>query len=242
MIWSVSTTASSTRGRMRGTALGRCVFVTASRTRMTSRTMLARTRTGFGSLVPARTCTRMLRRTTVLAGTCTGMLRGTTVLSRTPMFSGAATLTRTTVFARTCIRRMRRTAVILVEPVAAILARFAHVRQLTIGMFNMTIVLGDPLRCQGTPDHSARSIEGDVDTARHHHARIREDRESRTSYAHQDRRVVPEYSAGPFAADEAGAIVAEAVIHSTVEADVRSPVSGMQHIRGAFESPVRWRP
>ena len=46
------------------------------------------------------------------------------------------------------IRCMRRPSMILIEPIAAILARFTHVRHLAIGVIDMMIVFGDALGCE----------------------------------------------------------------------------------------------
>jgi hypothetical protein len=137
---------------------------------------------------------------------------------------------------------MRRSSVIFPEAVAAIVARFAHVLPLAIGVLEVMIAFGDAFPFAGDSDHAARPVERDADTAGHHHGGVREDRESGALDTDQDRGVIPENAAGPFSSDETLAVVAEAVVDPAVEADVRPPVSGMKHVGGAFKAPVGRRP
>ena len=58
----------------------------------------------------------------------------------------------------------------------------------------------------------------------------------------RDRRVVSKSAVGPAAAHVADADVAEAVVHATVEADVRAPIAGIEPIDTAGEAPVARRP
>jgi hypothetical protein len=57
-----------------------------------------------------------------------------------------------------------------------------------------------------------------------------------------DSGVVREASASPFAAGEADAHVAEAVVDAAIVADVRAPVASVEEIVAAFKAPVRRRP
>ena len=111
------------------------------------------------------------------------------------------------------------------EAVAAIVARFAHVLALAIGVLEVMIAFGDAFPFAGDSDHASRSIEGDGDTAGHHHGGVSEDRESGTLDTNQDRGVIPENAPGPFASDETLAVIAEAVVNPAVEADGRGPSS-----------------
>jgi len=52
------------------------------------------------------------------------------------------------------------------------------------------------------------------------------------------RAVVEKVTASPFAAEEADSDVAEAVIHSAVETNMRSPITGMPEIGAAIPSPI----
>jgi hypothetical protein len=54
--------------------------------------------------------------------------------------------------------------------------------------------------------------------------------------------VVGEDSAAPLAAEEADAAVAESVVNTAIEADVRSPVAGVPSIKAAPKSPVAGGP
>jgi hypothetical protein len=57
-----------------------------------------------------------------------------------------------------------------------------------------------------------------------------------------DRSVVGESAAAPFAARKADAAIAEAVVHAAVIADVRPPVAFMEDVMAAFPAPVVGRP
>ena len=57
-----------------------------------------------------------------------------------------------------------------------------------------------------------------------------------------DGRVVEEVATTPLAAGKAKAHVAEAIVHATVVADVRTPVTGMEEVNAAFKAPVWGRP
>ena len=54
----------------------------------------------------------------------------------------------------------------------------------------------------------------------------------------RDGAVVGECSAAPLAADESDAAVAEAVVYSTIEADVGAPVASVPAVNAAREAPV----
>src|SRR5262249_36745974 len=56
------------------------------------------------------------------------------------------------------------------------------------------------------------------------------------------RAVVVERAAAPISANVADAKVAETVVHATVEADVRSPVSRVPKVEAFTPTPVAWRP
>jgi len=57
-----------------------------------------------------------------------------------------------------------------------------------------------------------------------------------------DRGVIGKIAAMPLSAHEANAHVAESIVHATVEANVRSPVSGMEDVQATGPAPVRWSP
>ena len=57
-----------------------------------------------------------------------------------------------------------------------------------------------------------------------------------------NRGVIGECAAIPRAARKADAHVAAAVVHAAVEADVRSPITGMEAITTASKAPVAWSP
>ena len=57
-----------------------------------------------------------------------------------------------------------------------------------------------------------------------------------------DGAVVVEVVTSPVSAGVAGANVAESVIHAAVEADVRSPITGMPEISAFMPSPIAGRP
>jgi len=50
--------------------------------------------------------------------------------------------------------------------------------------------------------------------------------------------VVEESAAAPFAADEADAAIAKAVINAAIESNVRSPVAGVPHVEAVVPAPV----
>src|ERR1700729_3409547 len=50
--------------------------------------------------------------------------------------------------------------------------------------------------------------------------------------------VVEERSSAPLATDEADTTIAEAVVDASVEADVRSPVTGMKQVNATLPAPV----
>jgi hypothetical protein len=54
--------------------------------------------------------------------------------------------------------------------------------------------------------------------------------------------VVVETIAAPVAAFISTAVIAEAVVHAAVEADVRSPVSGMPRVAATTPAPITWCP
>jgi hypothetical protein len=57
-----------------------------------------------------------------------------------------------------------------------------------------------------------------------------------------DSTVIEELSATPVTAFVAGTDVAEAVVDSTVEADVWTPISGIPDIKPVRPTPIAWRP
>jgi len=57
-----------------------------------------------------------------------------------------------------------------------------------------------------------------------------------------DRSVIREHTTVPLAAGKTNAHVTEPVIHATVEAYVRTPVSVMEQVVAAFKSPIGRRP
>lgn len=54
--------------------------------------------------------------------------------------------------------------------------------------------------------------------------------------------VIEKAVASPFAAGKTDAHVTEAIVHASVVADVRAPVSSMKDVRAAFKTPVGRRP
>ena len=58
----------------------------------------------------------------------------------------------------------------------------------------------------------------------------------------RDRAVIRKGSATPLAAEEADAAVAEAVVHSAVEANVGAPVAAMPSVETTCESPITGSP
>src|SRR5580704_17740889 len=56
------------------------------------------------------------------------------------------------------------------------------------------------------------------------------------------RAVVGEYSATPLAAGEADAAETEAVVHATVEPNMRAPIAGVPAVGSAFKTPVARSP
>jgi hypothetical protein len=96
---------------------------------------------------------------------------------------------------------------------------------------------------RGTPLHSTRTaIECNVGFVIHDHRTVHVDiGDVNRVYVH-DGRVVEEMALAPFAAAEALAAVSKAVVDSTVEADMRAPVTAIPNVDAVVPSPVSRSP
>src|SRR5579863_8826253 len=86
------------------------------------------------------------------------------------------------------------------------------------------------------------AVKGNVRFVVHHHRAVDVNVGDVNGVDMHHRGVVEESSTAPFAANKADAAVAEAVVNTTVETDVRTPVACMPRIEAAAPSPIAGRP
>jgi hypothetical protein len=98
-------------------------------------------------------------------------------------------------------------------------------------------IMADAARASAEGDVAAAGDEASIDTL------VVLERGVDVAAVHMhDRGVVMEVVAAPLSAGKADAAVAEAVVHASVVAHVRAPVSLMEAIPAAFPTPVGGRP
>jgi hypothetical protein len=136
----------------------------------------------------------------------------------------------------------RRTAVVIGIPERAVVTSFPFMMHLLDGALEMPIVLrllagGPSVDALGTAV-VADPVDLDIADDRSVHINVADDMDVDVG----DSAVVGEVSAAPFAADEAYAKVAKAVVNPAVEADTRSPVAGMPDVHAAAKPPVTGSP
>lgn len=140
-----------------------------------------------------------------------------------------------------CCAHCADSAVILGKPVRAIQTRGAKVIPLRRRSLEVMLALSRHFRRRWTGCPPARTIEAISWSAGHNRRAIDVD-VAKTRANAQHGRVVAENVPGPHSAQKADADVAEAVVHTAVKSDVRTPVSFMPHIDSVDESPIPRRP
>ena len=96
---------------------------------------------------------------------------------------------------------------------------------------------------RGTPLHSTRTaIECNVGFVINDHCTVHVDVGDVNGVYVHDRGVVKEMAFAPFAAAEALAAVAKSIVDSTVEADMRAPVTAVPNVEAVVPSPIPGSP
>jgi hypothetical protein len=139
-------------------------------------------------------------------------------------------------------RHASRPAIVASEVRASVTSGRVFVRVLEGGHVHVMFALGSPLiRAAIVVDSAGAAAKGDVavsdNVASIHTPTIKEGHAAVEAEMHHGS-VVGKVTAAPFAADKADAAVAEAVVHATVVANVRPPVTSVEEVHAVLPTPV----
>src|SRR5215469_12293365 len=199
-----------------------------------------------------RRATVLLRLTTVLLRVAGVLLRRATVLlrlagarRRRAACAPSADHARAVEGRRPRCGRDRRVPAVVLGEHARVRSRLLNVLMLRRGWLHVRVPGRMPLLRSRSCDraastavvaHAVVNVVVDHRGVVHHGLVVRVMHDRRVDV--RDRLVIRERVAYPAAAGVAGTVVAVAIIHAAVEADVRAPVAGMERIDAADESPV----
>lgn len=136
----------------------------------------------------------------------------------------------------------------LVTTVSAFVAVFAvtdgHIAMIHLLMsgLEMVVAFSRHFFTVGKGANSALAVEGDMVVVTDYDSAVDVSVADEAAVHMDDRGVIEEMSMPPFAAGEADAAVAEAVVNSAVESNVRAPVAAVPNISAFGEAPVSRRP
>src|SRR5882757_1692057 len=151
-------------------------------------------------------------------------------LARADALSDTSLLVALT-FVHAAVRCVRRASMIFGREVCVVQSRAMFVRGLQRSALNVLLVAGAYfLRVFPAVDSAWATVEAGANVVVNNHGAVDIDVAHDGRIHANDRGVVRETPATPFTADEADASVAEAVVNTTVKADMRSPISSVPRI------------